>query len=194
MSDHQSVNSICPLCAGWLGQQETTNKNFIDKKCTSCGFTQRSCEKKMRITEEMVLMGRAKKQDLAQELQDNLEKLVEKMNLLLDLYGKDVVITSGYRTEAVNSKTPGAAPSSKHMICAAVDIADVDNSFMTFCLQNLDKCKEIGVYFEDFRWTPTWTHCQILPPKSSKRIFVPDATRAQAESRWNGVYDHQFDE
>jgi len=32
---------------------------------------------------------------------------------------------------------------------------------------------EIGLWFEDFKATPTWVHAQAVAPKSGKRFFMP---------------------
>lgn len=82
---------------------------------------------------------------------------------------------SGWRPAAVNASTPGAAPQSHHMRGEAMDVWDHDRMLAHWVLANLHIAADIGLWFEDFRTTPTWVHGQIVPPKSGLRIFIPDA-------------------
>lgn len=77
--------------------------------------------------------------------------------------------SSGYRPAAVNAATPGAAKKSKHMICAALDIARPD--FARWCLQNQSVLAMCGLWLEHPDDTPTWCHVQCIPPPSGARVF-----------------------
>lgn len=132
--------------------------------------------------------------EYTQEISDNLDELLIVLNKVRTAYGKPMSINSGWRPAAINGSTPGAAAHSLHMMGLAADIADADGEVMKWVLDHLDLMQELGIYMEDFCWTPTWTHLGIRPPKSGKRIFVPSAARATAPDRWDGKYDSKYDE
>lgn len=140
-----------------------------------------------KFTKTAILMGRATEAELGQELADNLHTLVERLNSFFADYNGPLRITSGYRPAAANSAA-GGAKQSKHMICAAVDVADADCKVWDYCLRNLELASALGLWFEDKRWTPTWVHLQIEAPKSGKRIFVPNTSPAVAPNIWDGKY------
>ena len=35
--------------------------------------------------------------------------------------------------------------------------------------------RSLGIWFEHPQWTRSWLHCQIVPPASGNRFFVPYA-------------------
>lgn len=78
----------------------------------------------------------------------------------------------GYRLP--DSKT-GAA-SSSHKTGDGVDVFDHCRILAQWCVNNQDKLDSVGMYCEDFRWTPYWCHFQQIPPKSGKRIYIPATT------------------
>jgi len=171
-------------------------------KCGSCGYchdfkgsNELNSTKKanMSISMQEILMGRAQFQDLPKDYQDNLMDLLEKINKVRDAYGKPMIVNSGYRTPAINEATANSGKNSWHMKCAAVDISDIDGSLWKWTINNLDLMKELGLWMEDKRWTPTWTHYQIYAPNSGHRIFIPNSNPASAPQTWDGQYDHQFD-
>lgn len=118
--------------------------------------------------------------ELTDEIQRNAQVTVDKANQLLERAGRSDIdsVNSGWRPKAVNDHTSNAAAGSKHLSAEAVDIPDADRTLATWCADNLDVAAEIGLWFEDFRWTPTWVHCQIVPPKSGKRVFIPSTAPA----------------
>lgn len=146
------------------------------------------------ITKEDLLKGRDRQypNEYSQEISDNLDKVVIVINKIQNAYGVQFEINSGWRPSAVNSSTPGAAKKSKHMEGLAVDIKDNDGKIMEWTLNNLQLMKDLGVYMEDWRWTPTWTHYQIVPPKSGNRIFIPSTAPALAPNRWKGKYSRLY--
>lgn len=133
-------------------------------------------------------MGRAKMEDLSPELQQNLRILHERINIIRAEYGKPMVVSSGYRRQSDNDKTANAAKMSNHLKCAAVDIRDTDGKFWAWCIKNIETFEELDLYLEDKRWTPTWVHIQIFPPKSGKRVFIPSAKPPIAPDIWDGKY------
>ena len=148
------------------------------------------------ISKDEVLMGRDKAypDEYTQEISDNINLLLVPMNQIRQAWNQPMRVNSGWRPAAINAKTPGAAAHSKHMEGLAVDISDVSGDLMRWVLDNLQMMKDLGIYFEDFRWTPTWVHFQLGAPKSGKRIFVPNSQPPLAPDRWDGIYDHSFDD
>lgn len=131
-----------------------------------------------KLTIEKFLMGRIKYDDLSPEMKADAEDLLEKVNALLaDFYThnpeeSERVITSGYRTPAANAAA-GGAKKSRHMICQAVDISDPTGTLGKWLTRQPEKLAEFDLYMEAKSATPTWTHLQLTPPKSKKRIFLP---------------------
>lgn len=148
------------------------------------------------ISKDELLKGRDKQyaSEYSQEVSDNLDKLLIPINQVRTAWAKPMTVTSGWRPAAINSATPGAATHSKHMIGLAVDILDTDGSLMQWVLDNLSMMKDLGLYFEDFRWTPNWVHFQLGAPGSGKRIFVPSSAPAAAPSKWDGQYDSSLND
>lgn len=146
------------------------------------------------LTKDDILMGRDKQypKDLTQEILDNIEKLLLKINELLKQYPNKVHVHSGWRPAAINAATPGSAKKSTHMLGLSVDLGDESGELRKWVISNLDKLKACGLYCEDFRWTPTWVHFQIVAPTSGNRIYVPSAAPALALKAWSGSYNKKF--
>lgn len=168
-------------------------ENDVYEKCICCGHTQLK-KVSMFITKDELLMGRDKKypQEYTQEISNNLDNLLIVINKVRDSYGKPMMVTSGWRPADINAVTVGAAAHSNHTIGLAVDIADPVGDLRNYVLTNLALMQEIGMFFEDFNWTRSWVHFQIVAPKSGKRIFVPSSNPPTCDV-WNQVYDHSFD-
>lgn len=153
----------------------------------------------MAITKDELLMGRDKAypKEYTKEISDNLDNLLSAMNQIRSAYGVPMKVSSGWRPAAVNKAIAGAAKKSNHMLGLAVDISDRDGKLREWVLSNLDLMQKLGVYLEDFRWTPTWVHFQIAAPKSGKRIFIPYAdikkNPMMAPDAWSGTYDSKHD-
>lgn len=147
------------------------------------------------ISKDELLKGRDQQyaSDYTAEISANLDKLLIPLNQIRTAYGKPMTVSSGWRPPAINAATAGAAMRSKHMIGLACDIVDSDGQLMKWVLQNLPLMKQLGIYMEDFRWTPSWVHFQLGGPGSGKRIFVPSLDPAKAGQKWDGQYDHQYD-
>lgn len=143
------------------------------------------------IKKEEILMGRDKEYEsqYTKEVSDNIDLLLEKMNKIRKSYGRPMIVASGWRPKEINDATKNAAKRSNHMKGLAVDIKDVDGKLWKWVLLNLKFMKQLGIYLEDKRWTPTWVHFQIVPPKSEKRIFIPSNEPPKAEDIWDGKYD-----
>jgi hypothetical protein len=146
------------------------------------------------LTRDKYLKGRDKTyaKEWTKELSDNTDKTIKIINAFLADLGVDwdVQVSSGWRPQAINQATTGAALTSNHIKCLAVDIVDLAPfPLMKLILDNLDIAEKHGVYFEDFRATSSWVHCQIIPPKSGKRIYIPNSNPLQSPNKWNGKYE-----
>ena len=116
-------------------------------------------------------------EELTDEINRNARITVDKANELLERAGRSDIdqVASGWRPASVNDVTQNAARSSRHLTAEAVDLPDADRSLATWCIDNLDVLREIGLWMEDPRWTPNWLHIQTVPPKSGKTVFIPSA-------------------
>lgn len=124
-----------------------------------------------KITESEYLMGRDKQAPIDSVIRANMEKLLVACNLVRDLYGKPMKVSSGYRPAAQNAAA-GGAKRSAHLTCEACDFADPDRKLIQWCLRNLDILEKAGLYMESPVNTPTWVHLQTRAPKSGKRVFL----------------------
>jgi uncharacterized protein YcbK (DUF882 family) len=129
------------------------------------------------ISENEITKGK----QIPDELKENLRILLERVNKIRSLWGKPMTVTSGFRSHddhiriyrqkgIPDDKIPWG---SQHLKCAAVDIYDPKQELQTWCLNNVDKLADIGLWCEDFSATPNWCHFQILSPKSGLRFFMP---------------------
>jgi hypothetical protein len=118
------------------------------------------------------LMGRVGSlSDLTPEQVGNLNTLIPKVNMFLEAFGSHRKVNSGYRSPAINAATPGAAPKSNHLICAAVDLEDADAKLHAFARNNTLLLEDLGLWCEERQGG--WLHLQIYPPRSGKRFFKP---------------------
>lgn len=118
--------------------------------------------------------------ELTGAIRANAQITVDKVNQLLDRADLQSIseLNSGWRPQAVNEATSNAASGSKHLSGQAADIPDAGRVLASWCVDHLDSLEEIGLWMEDPRWTPTWVHVQIVPPRSGKRVFVPSTAPA----------------
>lgn len=82
------------------------------------------------------------------------------------------------------------SPTSEHKNGRAVDRYDPHRQFASWCLAHPEELEKRGLHMEDPRWTVTldehgkvvgaWVHLQDLPPKSGRRVFIPNTTPALA--------------
>lgn len=103
----------------------------------------------------------------------NAQRTIDKANAVLELFGSNRRVTSGWRPAEINAATKGASPTSRHMTCQAVDLEDNNRELMGWCLNNKDLLVKLDLYLEDPRSTPTWVHMQTVPPASGHRFFMP---------------------
>ena len=120
-------------------------------------------------------MGRDAKypQELTGEIEANALELLDRVNLLLQSFGEERKVNSGWRPPEVNARTPGSAQKSKHMTGQAVDLADPDGDLDEWCMENASELERLQLWQEHPASTKNWCHLQSVPPKSGKRVFYP---------------------
>jgi len=130
--------------------------------------------------------------DATQEVLDNASDLLYKCNKLYALaYADGCELPDNPKTgSGVSGRTDGGfrpgnshtgAPNSTHKTGQGVDRYDPSRRFAAWCLANLDHLKECELWMEDPRWTPSWVHLQSIPPKSKKRVYIPNANAPLAD-------------
>lgn len=112
------------------------------------------------------------------EIRANAQKTVDAANKLLVMAEVDGIVrchvSSGWRPQSVNDATKNAAKGSNHLIARAVDIVDADRRLAQWCVSYPEHLAACGLWMEDPRWCATWVHLQTVPPKSGKRIYIPN--------------------
>ena len=111
--------------------------------------------------------------DFNDEIKKNGEQTVDKINLLLGIWGGHTEVTSGWRPPSINAATKGAKKKSNHLLALACDLLDRSGDLDSWCLSNLKVLEDIGLWLEDPISTEGWTHLQIVSPKSGRRVFKP---------------------
>lgn len=127
---------------------------------------------KRLITRDEILNKQEEKNPLTPLMEANLAKLLDAVNKFRLLYGKPMIVSSGYRPPEHNKRV-GGAPNSSHLTCEAVDFRDKDGAIKAWVQANLGVLEQCGLYAEAFEATPTWIHLQIRRPTSGSRIFKP---------------------
>ena len=147
-----------------------------------------------KITMEMYLQGRDTAYPMDYEpYKTNARQIVDTMNKFLADHLGYIIISSGFRPARLNNSIAGAAKKSNHIKCLAIDIKDLAPfPLMKYVLKNLELASELGIYFEDFRATPSWVHCQIVPPGSGRRIFKPNSSDWLSPNKWSGDYEDKY--
>ncbi len=112
---------------------------------------------------------------LTAEQEKNQEILFIAINIIRKAYNKAMSVSSGVRSSADQQRINPSAPKSKHLIGAAVDIADVDHSLYIWCKANPSILEKANLWCEE--GTRTWVHFQCLPFASYRpggsRWFFP---------------------
>lgn len=119
---------------------------------------------------------------LEPSIQENLNILLKKINVIRTAWAKPMIVTSGLRTmkhhldiyARKGITDPNRIPmKSKHLFGQAVDISDPKQELQKWCKQNISLLESTGLWMEDFSATKNWCHFQIVPPKSGNRFFMP---------------------
>ena len=104
------------------------------------------------------------------EQDKNLATLLDRINIIRAKWGRPMVVTSGLRSEADQARINPAAAKSKHLIGAAVDIADI-GELKAWLKANPEVLENAQLWCEE--GTSGWVHFQCFPPKSGHRWFLP---------------------
>jgi uncharacterized protein YcbK (DUF882 family) len=134
------------------------------------------------ITIRELLSNQCSFDDLDENIQSNITELHARINKVREAWGNPMVVTSGfrsmehhleiYRKKGITNKND-IPMRSNHLSGKAVDISDVNCKLQKWCLENEFTLAKIGLWMEDFKYTQTWVHFQICPPKSGNRFFIP---------------------
>jgi hypothetical protein len=120
------------------------------------------------------MMGRDLEYPTDENMEVSVARLLYRVGRLLAAYAlatKDFrqwSVSSGYRPGKYNMQY---SPTSAHLTCQAIDLADADRVLQKWILGNQQILEDCALYLEDPSRTPTWTHLQIRP--ATKRIFMP---------------------
>jgi hypothetical protein len=122
--------------------------------------------------------------ELTAEQAANQEKLFVAINRVRELYARPMIITSGVRSweqhaEIYRVLKRQPPKGSAHLTGAACDVSDRDRRLAAWCLDNVEKLREFGLYIEDPSTTSTWIHFQVTPPKSGNTVFMPFIKKAR---------------
>lgn len=122
------------------------------------------------ITRLEILKGRDHVHPLTPELEANLTVLLERLNKLRQVWGKPMIVTSGYRPAEINALAGGALKS-RHITCQAADISDPEHELINWLLAEPNRLKDFGFWMEHPEATKNWVHLQVVPPASGLRVF-----------------------
>lgn len=116
------------------------------------------------------------------EVRRNAQKLLDKVNALLDVLNEthpgiegamNPWVNSGWRPAAYNATIPNAAVRSKHITGQAIDLRDDDGHLDEFLYANQKYLQLAGLFMEHPAATKGWCHLQSEPPRSGNRCFFP---------------------
>lgn len=122
------------------------------------------------ISAKEYIKGRDQDYPLTMQMYENMVALLSKVNVIRELWGQPMIVTSGYRPAGYNLAA-GGAPKSHHMTCLAIDIADPNGKLKAWIMDQTGLLERLGLYMEDPADTISWCHLQIPPPTSGRRVF-----------------------
>jgi|GEM_PF-5000317 len=120
---------------------------------------------------------RADSLELTEQIRQNIDALVNKVNDLLNELGIERAdVTSGFRTQSSNAATKNAAKKSNHMNGDAVDIMDDKDQTLAAKITK-DLLIKHDLFMESPKHTKgartNWVHLQTTKTRSGNRIFIP---------------------
>ena len=130
--------------------------------------------------------------DKTEEVERNAMDLLRKCNALYCMAELDncpLPINPKTGT-GVSGKTEGGfrphdshtgAPNSTHKTGQGVDRYDPERRLAAWILAHPESLKECDLYMEDCRWAVGWVHLQSIPPRSKKRVYIPNANAPLAD-------------
>lgn len=166
----------------FFGKPTTEETSAVEEKQEVIVEQKQEVEEDIKMISMKEILKNVKLEDLPVEHQNNLYILHERINKIRNLWGKPMIITSGYRSLSEHlriyrekgvtdqSKIP---MKSRHLSGEALDVSDPKQELQAWCLANTSILEEVGLWCEHFDYSPNWCHFQIVPPKSGKRFFMP---------------------
>lgn len=115
---------------------------------------------------------------LPAEHKQNLKQLLDVLHDFETIYGKPLVVSSGYRTAEHNTAI-GGAPHSNHLLGKACDFADSDGAIDAWCTAHPDVLAKLGLWQEHPDATKGWCHLDtsnrpiVARPGCTSRQFRP---------------------
>lgn len=155
---------ICDYCLAYMNEDQP---GWL--RCPSCGFMRKG-KKSMISLKEMLKDN--KWEDLSQELKDNTEELLKRVNKFREIYGIPMYVNSGYRTVEHNAAI-GGAKNSSHCTCQAMDFKDNDGLLKKYIAEHPEILEQCDLYMEAPEATLTWVHLSSRKPPSGNRVFNP---------------------
>lgn len=129
------------------------------------------------VTFEAWAMGRDKlyPKEFTSEVQQNALNLIVAVNSLLEElnWTEPIVVSSGWRPASLNATVKGAAKKSNHVRGLAIDLVDKDHKLYDLIVSRPDLMRKYNIFLEDKSATFSWTHIQVVAPKSGNLIFKP---------------------
>jgi len=111
--------------------------------------------------------------DVPINIQQNMQESLIKFNQFRTIYGKPVIVTSGFRAlqhhmdiyRAKGYKDERVPLKSKHLYGYAIDISDPDGTLYQFIVDNPDIMEQCDLYYElgTNRGSSKWVHLQSVP-------------------------------
>lgn len=119
-------------------------------------------------------------EEFPEEWTDDKEKnaidlLIRVNSMLQDLEVESVEVSSGWRPEAINSATSGAAKHSYHLLGQAIDLVDNKlQSLANLILNHYPILSKYELWMEDPASTKDWVHLDTgKRPDREIRVFRP---------------------
>jgi uncharacterized protein YcbK (DUF882 family) len=126
------------------------------------------------------LLGKYKLLDQSEEVQNNLARLLIRVNMVRALWAKPMIVTSGlrsiedhiriYNAKGITDKAK-IPMKSRHLFGAAVDISDPKLELTAWLKANPHVLEDAELWCEE--GNANWVHFQIFAPSSGKRWFLP---------------------
>jgi len=131
------------------------------------------------ITAKQYLMGRDKLYPLTVELASNMADLLSRVNYLFGRLNLTAPVSSGYRPPEINYLVQGAAKTSQHTLCKAIDVVDQYGKIGLLLSKRTDLLESCGLWLENPNFTKKliagkqqcWSHLDTKERKN--RIFDP---------------------
>lgn len=142
------------------------------------------------LTLEQYFAGYPNHPCISQTHREEAAVLIERVNVVLRAATSVRILNNPVTGGRISGQTNGGwrplncpvgAANSKHKTAQAVDIYDPYRELAAWVVAHLPEMEKVGLWMEDFRWTPSWVHFQSAPPGSGKRIFVPSGLMPLAQ-------------